>query len=53
MLVKSNKYMNPQVPTNLCIFDSLRRLLELNFCLYVVKLESDSVKKYIHKKKNF
>ena len=50
-LVKSNKYINTHFPTNLCIFDSLRSLLEFNFFLYVVYLGTHAVKKCIHMKK--
>ena len=51
-LEKSNKHINAQVPTNLCIFDSWGSILELNFCLSVVNLVSDSVKKiYSHEQK--
>ena len=51
MSVKSIKYLNAQVPKKLCFFDPWRSLLKLNFCFYVVNLEIDSVKKYIHKRK--
>ena len=51
LLVKASKYINTQVPTNPCNFESLRNLLELNFRFYVIYLEVHSVKiSYLHEK---
>ena len=52
LYIKDYLYIYAQTPTNLCIFELWRSLLVLNFGLYVINLESHSVKKkHSHKKK--